>query len=302
MHFQELSNLETLELNNNAISRIGRFTFISSNNLWHLKLDNNEINEHIRKISSLSNLTQVSFVNNKFLKEMTKLKIVDMSGNLIGFLSDHLFTYNSQLEVIVANSNKLTELSQFTMQPLTNLQQLSLAANQISQLHPETFKFNQKMTSLSFQSNFLTRIDADVFRPIPQLQILFLTANRIIEIDHKVINVLKSLRNLHLSGNSCIVYDFNSIEVNELRRFFIRCYINYEQTTTQTSTYGSTFQTLPTTDSSTTTESGAFNLIAVKGLTVFLITFVKLWWNFYSKCIKSKLLQRNDKAIFDSLL
>ena len=192
------SQLNTLDLSSNLISRIQNKTFESFKNLYTLKLAYN----------------QLTSLNADMFKDLIKLSNLDLSGNKIISLSDYTFRgvklTSSSFNLNISN-NKLTRLNKNTFAGIkfqdfndefeiwtdfsrtNDHNKLDLSGNQLSTIDPNAFsEFGPYLNVLNLMNNSLGYLDTSMFLPMINLSYLALSGNRVF--DNQIgANNLKSL-------------------------------------------------------------------------------------------------------------
>jgi Leucine-rich repeat (LRR) protein len=158
--FNNLPELQTLDLSSNKIYELPSNSFSGNNQLKKLNLDNNQMKSaltpafiNLPKLSDLclsrneitkieenmfsgcTNLSKIDLKLNKVtvfkpnaFKNVAQLKILDLSQNLIKDLPNDAFKSNIQLEEIKLNSNKISKIST-VFNNLKKLKSLNLGHN-----------------------------------------------------------------------------------------------------------------------------------------------------------------------------
>ncbi|CAD5216785.1 unnamed protein product [Bursaphelenchus okinawaensis] len=232
--FNELSNLEMLDMSGNKLSAIKADQFGPLAKLEHLHLTNNQIQEiengafallknlkvlHLAG-NALSNITKDTFkglenlevlqLENNNLKNidagafsgMKKLKVLDLGHNSL-----HNIQLESlpQLETLLLNNNKLQSMKSVTLKSIPKLSTLNFDNNNIVQIASNDMDYlteSRELNSLSFVANNMTHIDASAFRYCPKLTILSLQNNNLTSLSsvpkggNGAVSWLKPLTNL----------------------------------------------------------------------------------------------------------
>lgn len=172
--FQDLINLEELDLSRNSIGHLDSRIFYSNKHLKLLKLSENDLVE----------------------------------------LNQGLFTGCSHLERLYLFSNNLTDLSNETFRGLGNLLKLDISFNSLFALAPKLFEDLASLKVLDLRSNrinFLnkdgTQQDANVFKGLVSLSELYLRSNFISVVPEGLFQDLTALRKLDLFKNYIDFYN-----------------------------------------------------------------------------------------------
>lgn len=122
-----------------------------------------------------------------------KIKTIDSSMQFYG-----------ELNYLDLSNNHLFNIPPRTFQFQTKLQELHLNHNKISTVTNLTFIGLQSLTILNLRGNLLDELGSHVFLTLPKLEELNLGQNRIARIDPEAFAGLQGLRILHLDDNEII--------------------------------------------------------------------------------------------------
>ncbi|XP_028164672.1 protein artichoke-like [Ostrinia furnacalis] len=239
--FENLPNLERLFIKGSINLRL-----IKENALYNLpKLRRLEVTNcgvnhiHMRALSLLPSLSEVSFSNNKIIdasmvgratRDLPLLSYLDLNQNLIDKLNEGAFVDHPALERLLLSSNNIKIIHHGAFHRVPKLRVVDLNYNRISQIHPESFLQqsgsgveelyligNQIMHISEFRSlldalprlkfldmsdNLLQEIPRGALRGHPSLERLHLNKNSIKFIQTDAFIAMPALRELHLSNNS----------------------------------------------------------------------------------------------------
>lgn len=235
--FQNLTQLEILELSFNKIKQLNSSTFWGINSLEILDLSNNRIEViHLDVFETNQNLKAVNLANNKLQSLDLKIfsstfKILDVSGNILTYLNvtSGLGFPHSVNTSINADSNLLEDL---TIDSKIIVNKLDLATNNISSLFflskccpgltwiggdddaQEFDPISKTMMQLSaknvsFQS--LNAIDSilDLIWHTPQLESLDISLNSLHGVDWMLLPKLNSLTSLTV--RNCSIFQIDGL-------------------------------------------------------------------------------------------
>ena len=121
-----LHHLEFLNISYNRFTLVHPMSFSDMLNLKTLLLQNNEIGEEIMSVDRKGDL----------FSNLTKLRILDLSENVIKALPNLIFRNQRQLRTLSLAGNFLTNLS-FVLDTLVNIELLNLSNNQLDSI-PKT--------------------------------------------------------------------------------------------------------------------------------------------------------------------
>ena len=132
---------------------------------------------------------KVVFITSELLKVPTiifetfnNLSYLDI--NDVGLKAIHRNTFEScgQLRSLNARGNKITHITEDSLQHCTELSHIDLSENHLEKLYSRVFSFNPKLTSILINNNVITSIEPC----------------------HNVLQQLKNLKYLALRGNICV--------------------------------------------------------------------------------------------------
>ncbi|XP_060691415.1 toll-like receptor 3 [Hemiscyllium ocellatum] len=223
--FQELGNLEVLNLEDNNIASIRAHTFSGLRSLKYLSLYKSSIVD----LKTISNKTFVSLAESPLVNlNLTKTKIsklqpgafswfkklkkLDIGLNSISqMLTGEEFRGLSEIEVIYLSYNMKLILSSSSFMHVPSLKILMLSKSAIASLNiqPSPFDCIKNLTVLDLSNNNLANLDKDVFRELRQLQVLKLQHNNLARLWKSVnpggpvlyLSGLKELQILDLQSN-----------------------------------------------------------------------------------------------------
>ncbi|KAM0680290.1 hypothetical protein GINT2_001676 [Glugoides intestinalis] len=183
--FDDLTNLESLSLQNNNIKELQPNIFNNLQKLESLDLSKNKLTEFPSCV----------------FDDLTNLKSLSLQNNNIKELQPNIFNNLQKLEYLRLYNNKLTEFPSCVFDGLVNLKLLSLQNNNIKELQPNIFNNIQKLEYLRFYNNKLTEFPSCVFDGLVNLKLLSLENNNIKELQPNLFNNLQKIESLNLCGN-----------------------------------------------------------------------------------------------------
>ncbi|KAM0681000.1 hypothetical protein GINT2_000783 [Glugoides intestinalis] len=183
--FDDLTNLESLRLQDNNIKELQPNIFNNLQKLESLNLSDN-------KLTELPSCVFDGLVN---------LKSLWLPNNNIKELQPNIFNNLQKLEYIRLYSNKLTEIPSCVFDGLVNLIELWLEYNNIKELQPNIFNKLQKLEYLNLCGNKLTVFPEGILSELRSLQTLYLSKNEIKSFPIGFFTGLKKLKSLSLSNN-----------------------------------------------------------------------------------------------------
>ena len=156
--FDGVSKIQTLDLSNNKIEKIGPGSF---NNLvlGYLDLSFNNLTE--LKNESLAG--QISFLN--------------LRSNKIEKIEEGAFNYATITDTILLSYNSLTEINAKMFAGQNQLHTIELEKNKLSKIEPGAFANLPNLVSVNLQNNQLTQLDSSMFAGSNNLQTIFVAGN-----------------------------------------------------------------------------------------------------------------------------
>jgi Leucine-rich repeat (LRR) protein len=242
--FQSFINLQTLDLDDNNIETVFANTFTGLTNLKLLKLSNNQVKTiEIGAFNGLNNLEELDFMYNQidsikpgqfqgldsvttlllyfnhieliepntFCNVMPNLWHLALGGNYLKSITPDSLRCLTELEILDAWSNQISEIEDFSFNETPNLTKLDIDHNLLTQIEPNTFD-GVNLHVLFMQYNPLKIIASRTFAGMGELVYLFLGSNEIEFIDRNEFRPLTSLVYLHLSNNQLQFLDRNFVQ------------------------------------------------------------------------------------------
>ncbi|KAM4557382.1 uncharacterized protein V3H82_017134 [Fundulus diaphanus] len=184
--FSGLGSLEILKLNNNLLSNLTSDTFHNLSHLTELHLEWNRI-AHLDDgiFSMLTNLSVLnlqgnlltSFSDKAIGSEPTNLRELNLKGNRLTELS---FLRNlSSLTDLILSGNHLSSIADNLFRRLTALENLDLSGNQLTSLPEGIFKDLLSIKVINLHNNNLTEVDAKLFEDQIFVERLYLSDNQL---------------------------------------------------------------------------------------------------------------------------
>jgi Leucine-rich repeat (LRR) protein len=230
--FGQLSNLETLLLNDNNLKRFDGNTIVNNTKLEKVYINNNYLsvlNNLSFPNSSLTLNASHNLIQSLSFSKPCDMKIIDLSANGIMIMKAIAFK-NVTVEQLYLDQNYLG-LNSFGSDTFSNLQGLkvlSLSDNQITQLDPNLFKKNNRLETLNLAKNNLRssnllnlpvslnklNLSSNFFDSrlnvtnLINLKRLDLTFNNLTQVSLHLLSNLKSLLWLDLSNNKIVKLNY----------------------------------------------------------------------------------------------
>ncbi|RDD40138.1 G-protein coupled receptor GRL101-like protein, partial [Trichoplax sp. H2] len=232
--FQNLQNLEILDLQNNNIRVLSFAENLRS--LEKLIMGKNKIQQlKSQYFQNLTNLTeldvscnQIRRLENHMFKSLTKLKSLKLSGNRIELIKTQAFNglialtnlqleYNliqsidgifknhlQNLQTLNISNNKITSIGGSSFLSMSYLEQLWLDNNQIPSLPTNSFNGLSSLIIISLSENLIGNLSCESFTNLNQLDELRLASNNISFIHHNCASVFSRLNKIDFNFNNLV--------------------------------------------------------------------------------------------------
>ena len=212
--FEDLQNLQILDLSHNDIRLIPPNSFHGLNNLHTLKLSGNKIvsidlgslaGVYTLKTANFQN-NSVSVIHNLAFANLTLLQDLNLYNNKLKRIPAAINGMRS-LKTIDLGKNLLTRIENSSMNNLPSLIGLKLDRNGISKVSPQAFANLTSLQILNLAGNQITEVKRGSFNQNKKLQAIRLDANKITDIVG-LFSDIPSLRWLNISDNQVQKFDF----------------------------------------------------------------------------------------------
>ena len=216
--FQQLTNLDRLQLANTNITKVSAGAFVGLNNLRFMSLVNNRITSLEKDVFvSLENLEHLDFGNNIIeqihpfaFRGMKKLKSLSLIKNRITHLQGGTFDHLPALKKLDLSENFLTSINENTFSKNSQLLRLEMRNNYINTLHPNAFSGLNIATYLDLSVNEIRDLKDGSFKHLSKLKVLKLDDNKITHLTPSTFEGLNRLDLLHLGNNNLQFIDDNA--------------------------------------------------------------------------------------------
>jgi len=143
------------------------------------------------------------------ITDLSKLKILDFSGNKLTQISSELFFGITNLETIILSNNQLNSIDSKTFCGANNLRVLHLGHNSLS-INSDFFLYLKNLKEL-YLNNSLGQdaLKLDPFKHLNSLEVLHLEENSLVSLESNNFKSLKKLKELYLNNNSLARLDSN---------------------------------------------------------------------------------------------
>lgn len=205
--FASMPNLKYLDLSYNKIDLAYDYAFEELKDLEVLDLS---FNPHYFTVRGVTH-------NLKFLKNLPKLRVLNMSSNSIFTLTTK-YMCSDTLTELQFQSNQLGRLwkdekYRKIFWNLTNLTHLDISDNRIKNLPTEVYRFLPvTIKSFRLNNNGLMNLNWTLMRTFTQLEELFLGCNQLMYVSKEIIQNVPSLHHLDLSHNRISQLETNFLQ------------------------------------------------------------------------------------------
>jgi len=190
--FNDLCNLEAINLSENKIKTLSKKLLSRQQKLVKFYISSNEIESFDRQFfASNKNLKEINFFDNKItsihgdsFKTQKKLTRLRLGSNRLTQLPENVFDPAFNLEYLHVGHNQLKVLPKKLLWRLEKLSEFYAMDNQIEFIDPELFKNSKEMRTIQLEKNNLKVISAD-FTKVLKLRKLFLRENVCIDTEYK---------------------------------------------------------------------------------------------------------------------
>ena len=150
------------------------------------------------------------------------IKVLDLSDNIIGVLSDNSFVKYEYLEILYIRNNSLRTIRPKAFARMRMLLYLDLSFNSLVSIPSTIFNDLSALLTLSLQGNRITVIEKQTFQNVSYLTNLFLGGNHIELIEPEAFKGLSRLQRLELQNNALTKLDsqivqYFSISLKEIK-------------------------------------------------------------------------------------
>jgi Leucine-rich repeat (LRR) protein len=152
----------------------------------------------------------------------TKVTYYGLLQHNIEKISSENFTDCLWLEGLDISNGKLMKIEPEAFQDLIRLRDVDLSKNELDYIHPQTFQALVSLEKLKLNNNKLFAIEAETFASNRKLNLIDLRNNNIAYVFARVFDHLYGIRELYLTGNTCINTDFKPPRIQSLRFSFLQ--------------------------------------------------------------------------------
>ncbi|KAH9511324.1 acid phosphatase det1 [Dermatophagoides farinae] len=198
--FDNLRSLRFLDLRHNHLGNLLDGTFWGLNRVERLYLDHNHI----------------TTIRYGWTYGMQSLKILSMEFNQIDSIELEAFkSFSRRLLRLNLHSNRLQQITTFSLINLNQLERLDLSNNSIKKIEPRSFYSLKKLQFLDLSMNKLSNVfneDGELFIGMESLKDLRLNSNHIEKIGVNTFFDLHSLITLNISSNPIQMIEQESLD------------------------------------------------------------------------------------------
>jgi Leucine-rich repeat (LRR) protein len=143
------------------------------------------------------------------ITDLSKLKILDLSGNKLTQISSELFFGITNLETIILSNNQLNSIDSKTFCGANNLRVLHLGHNSLS-INSDCFLYLKNLKELYLNSSLKQgALKLGLFKHLNCLEILNLEENSLVSLESHTFTSLNKLKELYLNNNCLSKLDSN---------------------------------------------------------------------------------------------
>lgn len=210
-HFEKLSDVTNLSLNNNGLTSLPSDIFEDMGNLTWLDMKYNYID-----------------LPREIFYFTPKLEVLELGMNNLTHLEPGIFKNLNRLRLLNLWSNKLTNLTRLVFQDVPNLESLDLNTNQMENIRPDLFSDLKKLKRLNLYGNrfaslpqglLSANMELEEFQMhennrslatlppgflsfLNNLKMVRLSGSKIMSLPENVFSGSKNISTLYLNGNS----------------------------------------------------------------------------------------------------
>ena len=164
------------------------------------------------------------------------IKVLDLSDNIIGVLSDNSFVKYEYLEILYMRNNSLRSIRSKAFARMRMLLYLDLSFNSLASISSTIFNDLTALLTLSLQGNRITVIEKHTFQNVSYLTNLFLAGNHIEIIEPEAFQGLHRLQRIELQNNALTKLDsqvvqYFSVNLKEIKlnnnRWYCDCALRW---------------------------------------------------------------------------
>lgn len=154
-----------------------KFAYLGGSRVENITRD---ILEELRDVTELSLANgEIALIEDYSFRNLTKMKILDLSNNKIGSLTKETLFINDlnnnpcSLVILDLSSNNIATIEEDAFSSLTNLEVLDLQANSLIVIEQRTFYGLQRVVTLNLNSNSLSVITPNALDHLESIEVTF---------------------------------------------------------------------------------------------------------------------------------
>ncbi|KFB50461.1 AGAP007060-PA-like protein [Anopheles sinensis] len=141
-----------------------------------------------------------------------KLKSLNLKGNLISELHNHMFTNNDKLKTIEFSMNRISKMGNYTFEGATSLLELRLSHNLIRTLPQKLVQGLYELTVLHIDHNRIAGIEEGLFEDLRMLKELYLNNNQVEKLSNNLFIGLTQLNTFDLQHNRIALIELDTFK------------------------------------------------------------------------------------------
>lgn len=205
--FDNMTQVNFLDLSQNNISDISGVHFDHLPNLKVLLLSNNKIQYfNTNETNALKKLTTLDLSNNSIdqinLTHFNEIEEANLSFNRLKHMAKDLFDNLSKVQLLDLSYNSISEIMPGTFKDAESLRTLNLSGNALVNLRFGVFHGLSQIHTFDLSRNLINNIEVGIFHECPKLHVLYLDYNNLSNIDvARLANIAPNLHKLSIGGN-----------------------------------------------------------------------------------------------------
>ncbi|EDV24630.1 uncharacterized protein TRIADDRAFT_56630 [Trichoplax adhaerens] len=207
---QEFPKIRALYIKSNKLNQIHQRAFQNLQNLEILDLQNNNIRvlsfaENLRSLEKLiMGKNKIQQLKSQYFQNLTNLTELDVSCNQIRRLENHMFKSLTKLKSLKLSGNRIELIKTQAFNGLIALTNLQLEYNLIQSIDGIFKNHLQNLQTLNISNNKITSIGGSSFLSMSYLEQLRLASNNISFIHHNCASVFSRLNKIDFNFNNLV--------------------------------------------------------------------------------------------------
>jgi len=201
------SSIKILDMSNNQINHLPSSLFhnvplqelhLANNTLSSLPSNVLEGQKQLEMLDLSGNLLSSSHLTSSLTRDMFSLLEINLSNNLIDYISPEFLSTLPNLQIMKLSANKISTM---TMSPsLFQLRDLDLSGNKLVKISADNLAGLESLTHLSLANNQIQTIHPATFRNASQILVLDISDNQLMSLPD-TLKYLHNLQTLDIGGN-----------------------------------------------------------------------------------------------------